>query len=248
MVEHSPEEGRVPSSILGLGTMSKRTSLFISSFALVLVNLIPIFGVLFLGWDVFEIMILYWMESGIIGFYSIVRLGIETRWFAILLIPFFILHFGGFMFGHLMVITAIFKPGQYYFAYSSMSGIIYAMSPILIPFISLFISHGVSFFTNYVTHRKDNVLQGLLISLFEMMRPYKRIMLMQFVLIFGGFATLFFRSQMIVVVLLIIVKTYIDLRAHINEHSPNKSAESKRMQFFISKLRDMRVVNTNYKE
>jgi hypothetical protein len=34
---------------------------------LVAVNLIPLFGVLFLGWGLFAIMVLYWLENGIVG-------------------------------------------------------------------------------------------------------------------------------------------------------------------------------------
>ena len=34
--------------------------------ALVLANLVPLAGVLFLGWDVWGILIIYWLENGIV--------------------------------------------------------------------------------------------------------------------------------------------------------------------------------------
>jgi len=35
--------------------------------ALVLVNVIPLFGVVFFGWSLFEVVVLYWVENLIIG-------------------------------------------------------------------------------------------------------------------------------------------------------------------------------------
>jgi hypothetical protein len=37
-------------------------------------NLFPIYGVLFLGWEVFIILFLFWMENLIIGFFNILRM------------------------------------------------------------------------------------------------------------------------------------------------------------------------------
>ena len=31
-------------------------------------NLVPLIGVLFFKWDIFSIMLLYWLESGVVGF------------------------------------------------------------------------------------------------------------------------------------------------------------------------------------
>jgi hypothetical protein len=42
--------------------------------ALVAANLLPIYGVTALGWDVFNIVFLYWMETLVIGFYSTVKI------------------------------------------------------------------------------------------------------------------------------------------------------------------------------
>ena len=48
--------------------MNKKHSKPSSIIALIAVNLFPVFGVLFMGWDVFPIMILFWSENVIIGF------------------------------------------------------------------------------------------------------------------------------------------------------------------------------------
>lgn len=45
-----------------------------SAVALVLANLIPLFGVLFLGWDAFAIVVLYWVENLIIGAINVLKM------------------------------------------------------------------------------------------------------------------------------------------------------------------------------
>ncbi|MEX2466045.1 MAG: DUF6498-containing protein [Gemmatimonadota bacterium] len=82
-----------------------------SVLALLLANLVPLLGVLGLGWDLGEIMVLFWAESGIIGFYSLLRLCYVAGWSAIFLGPFFLAHFGGFMAGHFFFIYALFIEG-----------------------------------------------------------------------------------------------------------------------------------------
>ena len=35
--------------------------------ALIVANVIPLFGVLFLGWNVWTILTIYWLENGVVG-------------------------------------------------------------------------------------------------------------------------------------------------------------------------------------
>jgi hypothetical protein len=37
-------------------------------------NLLQVYGVLYWGWDMFQILMLYWMETGVIGFWALLRL------------------------------------------------------------------------------------------------------------------------------------------------------------------------------
>ena len=39
--------------------------------ALIVANAIPLFGALFLGWNVWMILIVYWLENGIVGFFNV---------------------------------------------------------------------------------------------------------------------------------------------------------------------------------
>jgi hypothetical protein len=45
-----------------------------SLIALVVANAFPIFGVLFLGWTVFPLVLLYWLENVVVGSYNVVKL------------------------------------------------------------------------------------------------------------------------------------------------------------------------------
>lgn len=39
-------------------------------------NMFQVYGVLYWGWDMFQILMLYWMETGIIGFWALLRLAV----------------------------------------------------------------------------------------------------------------------------------------------------------------------------
>ena len=42
--------------------------------ALVAVNLVPLVGVAFLGWRLYDVMLLYWLENGVIGAFTLARM------------------------------------------------------------------------------------------------------------------------------------------------------------------------------
>ena len=42
--------------------------------ALVVANSIPLVGVLFFGWDVWTILIVYWVENGIVGVFNVLKM------------------------------------------------------------------------------------------------------------------------------------------------------------------------------
>lgn len=46
----------------------------ISLLALVLANLVPLYGVVFHGWSIFFVMLVYWMENVVVGFYNVLRM------------------------------------------------------------------------------------------------------------------------------------------------------------------------------
>jgi hypothetical protein len=75
-----------------------------SSLALIGANLVPIVGVLLFGWALGDIMVLFWVESAVIGFYNVLKMIVVEKWVAVVAAPFFVGHFGGFMAAHFMFI------------------------------------------------------------------------------------------------------------------------------------------------
>jgi hypothetical protein len=41
---------------------------------LIAANLVPIYGVVFLGWEVFPLLLLFWLENLIIGMYNVLKM------------------------------------------------------------------------------------------------------------------------------------------------------------------------------
>ena len=78
----------------------------------VLVNLIPLVGVLWFGWSVFEVLFLYWFENVAIGITHALRMEISTRTNKVAngrsTTTFFMLHYGLFTFVHGVFVVTLF--------------------------------------------------------------------------------------------------------------------------------------------
>ena len=51
-----------------------KSKVSVSLIILILVNLLPIFGVIYAGWDIFEIVVLYWFENVVIGLVNVLKI------------------------------------------------------------------------------------------------------------------------------------------------------------------------------
>jgi hypothetical protein len=192
-----------------------------STYLLILANSIPLFGVIFFGWNLFSILVLYWSENLVIGFYNIFRIMLAegksprkipskntqgaSKFF---LVPFFIVHYGGFTLGHGVFVFALF--GSMVLGPNlglNLSGILFGV-------LGLFISHGFSFFDNFLG--KKEYLQISPQSAF--ISPYGRIVVMHLTILFGAFLVVIFRAPIMVLVLLIVLKIGLDIGAHQKEH------------------------------
>jgi hypothetical protein len=54
----------------------RRTAVTRSAIALLIANAIPIVGVLFFGWSLITILVLYWVENGIVGFWNVPKIAL----------------------------------------------------------------------------------------------------------------------------------------------------------------------------
>ena len=194
-----------------------------STISLVVANLVPVFGAAFLGWNLGEVMVLYWAESAVIGFFNALKIAVIARWAALFYVPFFVGHFGGFMAVHFLFLYMLFIKGPQDNTggdLAEVAGLFISLWPGL---LALFISHGLSFFTNFIGHQE---YRGLTVK-DQMTQPYSRIVFMHLVLIFGGFLTLLLGGATPVLLIVIGVKIWFDIRAHRKERMrPRRPAQS----------------------
>jgi hypothetical protein len=204
---------------------------------LVAANAIPLYGVAIGGWDAFSIVLLYWAENLIIGFYNVLKMATfkaespAGQLQKLFMIPFFILHYGGFCAGHGFFVLLLFGKktgimsagGQHlpcvFVFLELLFNVVRQMFAIvprafLFAFASLFISHGISFVHNFILkgeylHTNSNQL---------MTNPYSRIVVMHIAILGGAFLSAAIGTPVAVLIVLVILKTIIDLKLHFREH------------------------------
>ena len=191
-----------------------------SVIVLILANLVPLFGVIWFGWDAATILFLYWVETVIIGLLNLPKMflaqGIDPNRSTprnaslvgkLFLMAFFTFHYGFFCFGHWMFLGDIIgitlepdllKPGSFFF---------WAI-------VSIFGSHLISMIINFFgkgEYRRRSMGE-------QMFLPYTRIVVMHMVIIFGGAMMINMGNPLPGLVMLVLLKTLIDVGAHGIEH------------------------------
>jgi hypothetical protein len=208
-----------------------------SAITLIIANLIPVMGVLFFGWDLFSIMLLYWFETAIIGFFIILKLivsaflnnntlkiknktlaGPASKIMVFFIIIFLMFHSSGFMFGHIIFIFVLFGPHNLLlsqpFSVTTINFILGILGKVFIGALMLFFSHGYSFFHNFIERKEYNSTNtGSTIGFL-----YGRIILMHIVLIASGLFVGLLGAPVIGLIMLVVIKTIVDTIAHIKQH------------------------------
>jgi hypothetical protein len=152
--------------------------------------------------------------------------GLGSRYVAnglkLFLIPFFAFHYFFFCAGHGVFVFHLFPDEDNFFGEISgvePLGALYRAveifsTPLAFAAAVLAASHVISFLVNYLGGREyeRTDLRRL------MTMPYGRIVVLHLTIIFGGFATMALGGPLWVVVVLVVVKTGVDLRMHLTEH------------------------------
>jgi hypothetical protein len=211
----------------------------ISLIALVFANLLPIYGVVVFGWSAFNIVLLYWAENIIIGFYNILKIAFAkveppiANLGKLFLILFFIIHYSGFVAVHGLFIFFLFgkkeslqslgtfeHPWPCFLIFVQLLVSVIRHCWTTIPndmkyaIGSLFLSHGVSFVHNYLivgeykTSKPNDI----------MTQPYSRIIVMHIAILAGAFLTVTIGSPLGVLIILIALKTILDVKFHLRQH------------------------------
>jgi Family of unknown function (DUF6498) len=208
---------------------------WLSAAVLVAVNLIPLVGVAFWGWSLFLILVLYWVESGIVGVLNIfkiaaargpVSVGSGGSRFRLRLsgmaaglarggiIGFFIFHYGMFWLVHgiFVFLLPVFASA----ASPSGSSDFGPLSPagVAVSVVGLAASHTVSFVVNYMGRG-----EYLRVSPDQqMISVYGRVLVLHVTIILGAAVVGFFGTPYAALVLLVGMKIVVDLFFHLREH------------------------------
>lgn len=214
--------------------------------ALILANLIPMAGVLLMGWSAANVVLLYWAENLIVGFYALLRIAalpVENpvdHLAKVFMIPFFALHFGGFCAVHglfLMfllgaggqaepVFPSISWPGPLAFMQLLISVVVHLWrtrpAEMPLPLIALFASHGISFFENFIFAGERRTARGK----DQMARPYRRIVITHITILAGAVPVMVFGAPVALLAVLIAVKLASDVYHHARSHRRERPRES----------------------
>jgi Family of unknown function (DUF6498) len=207
--------------------MVKR-KLTISDFLLIVVNLIPLYGVWFKGWDAKQLFIVYGMETVIIGMANVVKMAavtifvkpkdvwenngsssLQSGW---LFIVFFIFHYGFFVFVQTQLffsITGLKTSGALIMNYANIPALLGDNGKlILLLFMAYYMVQNISGF--FVSGNYKTISMGKL--LFE---PYIRIFVQQLVVIVGSFFLLWGAGK-IFMLIFVLAKIFFELLVNSN--------------------------------
>jgi hypothetical protein len=240
--------------------------------ALLVANLIPLVGVVFFGWSLATILVIYWLENGIVGFWNVPRMALAgrgalpaavgaseagradrsvgrrrlvhgfptsdepmlgTNGSAAFLIAFFIVHYGLFWLVHGVFVFVLAIGFGSPTGFGSTTGFGSPVGPfggdealtpstgpvlsqIALAAIALFISHGLSFFLDYV---RGGEYRTTTIAV-EMFRPYGRVIVLHVTILVGAFLAFALGSPLALLVVLVTLKTALDLALHARRHPP----------------------------
>jgi hypothetical protein len=200
---------------------------------LLISNLIPLVGVLYWGWDTFVLLMLYWLETVVIAFWTLFRILVAAdvaKTFAgevllrIYMVVFFLIHSGGFMAGHFIFLWA-FYGGEWTAKLQITQHDIFETAPrefwnkmvlangLLIPLIISFVGRGIAFVAEMAKQplwtrlvgEEQRTTNGSLVGAL-----YVRIVIMHLVIL-GGAALAQKYGALAPLVMLIAAKTIVDL-------------------------------------
>jgi hypothetical protein len=218
----------------------------VSSLVLVAANLLPIAGVVWWGWDAFVLLMLYWLETAIIGFWTIVRLvatptSVDVNGKPLdemnlvgrmALGAFVTVHAGIFMTVHFVFLWVLFS-GAWSERIDGVGDFVREMivgTDLWLPLAFLFVVRGV-LVMGPALRRRLGIVAGAPPAPPDDENPiiglYIRIVVMQFTIILGAWFAILAGDSVGPLILLIALKTAVDLFSdRIAHHVAAKRAEA----------------------
>ena len=212
-----------------------RTILSPASILLVLTNLVPLIGVIWWGWDAFLLLMLYWMETAIIAFWTYVGIATMPRGTGTVeqslagrivsragLLLFFMFHSGVFMGVHFMFLWTLFA-GAWARKVHGPEGFVHEIvlqTGLWLPLVFMFLVRGFSFgferlragpFMQIAVAPVNSPPRGSLDVGSIVSGLYARIVVMHMVILLGAWLTLAAGAERGPIILLVVLKTLADV-------------------------------------
>lgn len=187
--------------------------------ALVVANAVPLVGVLALGWDVWAILLIYWLENGIVGLLGAARLathpgdarvGLVAR---TTLVPFFAIHYGIFWLVHGVFVFAlpVFVSDAEYTSPLESIGV----DGLLVAAAALGLSHSFSFWRDWLR----GGARARTAVMAQFMAPYPRLVILHLTIILGALLVATLGEPVALVALLVALKTGLDALPYLRSAS-----------------------------
>ncbi len=176
--------------------------------SLTIINLIPLFGVIFFNWNVLDAILIYWLECFILGFYLILQIILSKgkRSSKAMFLLSFLFVFSSFLLGPLLLLFGLYYVLDSFFDLAYFSSLIDLILRLSLPVLSFFILYGVDFFKESIKNKKrlEDFSKPFLIVLFK---PF----FLSGVIILGIFFVIPTRSFFPILIFLVLFKSLIDI-------------------------------------
>ncbi len=172
-------------------------------------------------WTVFSVVLLYWCENVIVGGFNVLRMAcaspksLAADAVKLFLIPLFIVHYGMFTFVHGIFVLVLFGPAKDLGGFPGPAVFAAAVRGAGVGFAVLVIalSHGFSFVHNYLMGGEYRTASPQQL----MGQPYARVVVLHIAILAGGFLAQAMGAPTAALLILVVLKTTIDLQAHLRE-------------------------------
>ncbi len=237
----------VPQGVIGRVAAAYRVnSSAIAVALLIITNLIPLVGVLWLGWSLLLILALYWAENGVVGVINVLKImtargensTATVRWrmngkpidqvSRLGMAGFFALHYGifwvvhgVFVFTFIPVMTGMTMSGGFGPGFVFITG---PVGPPGLPGVdaSVFAFGVVGLAISHAVSFWMNYLgrgeYRILSPAVVMMQPYGRLVIMHLTILVGAFVSISIGTPFGSLLVLVVLKTALDLAFHLRQH------------------------------